>query len=92
LKFASIPGTCGGLWDNLKQFPDCIGVGLETCEANENGDLFWTFSNGSGCNEGMVEATWFDATQNQWGSLECEEVCASEKVHIRLLTRLFKKA
>jgi hypothetical protein len=20
-----VPGLCGGLWDNLKQFPDCIG-------------------------------------------------------------------
>jgi hypothetical protein len=40
----------------LKQFADCIGVGAASCEPKENGDLFWGFINGSGCNEGMVEA------------------------------------
>ncbi|KAF2661962.1 hypothetical protein K491DRAFT_673491 [Lophiostoma macrostomum CBS 122681] len=69
-----IPGTCGGLWDNLKQFADCIGVGAPYCGQNDNGvagDLVWQFTNGANCNAGMVEATWWDATKNQWGAIDC---------------------
>ncbi|KAK7178430.1 hypothetical protein PSPO01_15528 [Paraphaeosphaeria sporulosa] len=69
-----IPGVCGGLWDNLKQFSGCIGVGSEKCEANEAGDLVWEFSDGTSCDDGMIEATWYDATQNQWGAIECAQI------------------
>jgi hypothetical protein len=53
---ADVPGRCGGLWDNLKQFPDCIGVSSPTCEARDGG-LQWDFTNGLSCNEGMVVST-----------------------------------
>ncbi|KAH7406985.1 hypothetical protein DE146DRAFT_648985 [Phaeosphaeria sp. MPI-PUGE-AT-0046c] len=68
----SIPGTCGGLWDNLKRFADCIGVGNNAfCRQEENGDLRWHFQNGASCNAGMVEATWYEATKNEYGSIDC---------------------
>ncbi|KAK7178431.1 hypothetical protein PSPO01_15529 [Paraphaeosphaeria sporulosa] len=68
-----IPGICGGLWDNLKQFADCVGVSQNQCESNESGDLIWEFRDGLSCNDGMIEATWYDATQNQWGAIDCQE-------------------
>ncbi|OAL07749.1 hypothetical protein IQ06DRAFT_342457 [Phaeosphaeriaceae sp. SRC1lsM3a] len=67
-----IPGTCGGLWDNLKRFADCIGVGNnEFCREEENGDLRWHFQNGASCNAGMVESAWYEATKNEYGPLDC---------------------
>jgi hypothetical protein len=68
-----VPGLCGGLWDNLKQFPDCIGVSQSYCEAKDGG-LSWGFAVGQNCNNGMVEATWFDATGNEYGSISCVDV------------------
>ncbi|KAF1953841.1 hypothetical protein CC80DRAFT_568232 [Byssothecium circinans] len=68
-----IPGVCRGLWDNLKQFADCIGVGSARCQADKNGNLDWGFTNGGSCNTGMVEATWWDATKNKFGSIDCKE-------------------
>ena len=68
----SIPGICGGLWDNLKQFADCIGVGDASCDGTD-GNLSWQFTDGGSCNKGMVEATWYDATKNAYGAIECEE-------------------
>ena len=65
-----VPGVCGGLWDNLKQFADCIGVSSPACEPRDGG-LHWTFANGVSCNTGMVEATWWDATKNKYGSIDC---------------------
>jgi hypothetical protein len=56
----------------LKQFADCIGVGAAECwEGDVAGDLNWKFTNGANCNKGMVEATWYDATLNQWGAIDC---------------------
>ncbi|KAF2661963.1 hypothetical protein K491DRAFT_710386 [Lophiostoma macrostomum CBS 122681] len=68
-----VPGRCGGLWDNLKQFADCIGVSSPTCEARDGG-LQWDFTVGISCNTGMVDATWWDATTNNFGSIDCEQV------------------
>ncbi|KAF2643998.1 hypothetical protein P280DRAFT_466705 [Massarina eburnea CBS 473.64] len=65
-----IPGICGGLWDNLKQFNACIGVGVPDC-GGEDGELTWQFSNGSSCNGGDIEATWWDATKNKFGAIQC---------------------
>ncbi|RDW56665.1 hypothetical protein BP5796_12334 [Coleophoma crateriformis] len=68
-----IPGICGGLWDNLKHFSDCIGVSASTCESYQAdpGRLLWKFENGANCNAGMVESAWWEATKNQWGSITC---------------------
>ena len=65
-----VPGICGGLWDNLKQFADCVGVSSPGCEPRDGG-LHWHFTNGVSCNKGMIEATWWDATQNKYGSISC---------------------
>jgi hypothetical protein len=68
-----VPGLCGGLWDNLKQFPGCIGVSQLYCEAKDGG-LSWGFAVGQSCDNGMLEATWFDATENVYGSISRVDV------------------
>ncbi|PVH93597.1 hypothetical protein DM02DRAFT_695445 [Periconia macrospinosa] len=67
-----VPKVCGDLWSNLRRFHDCIGVGVPSCEKRGNNELVWNFSNGSGCNMGMVESTWWEATQNRYGAIKCE--------------------
>lgn len=64
---ADIPGVCGGLWDNLQGrcVPNnayCGGV---------NGDLVWSF-NTIICVPGNVEGAWWEATHNNYGSIDCE--------------------
>jgi hypothetical protein len=66
-----IPGTCGGLWDNLKRFPDCIGISAPGCYDQGGNTLVWQFNVGISCNPGMVESAWWEATQNQYGALDC---------------------
>jgi hypothetical protein len=68
-----IPGVCGGLWDNMKRFADCIGISAPNCYDNGDGTLEWQFNVGVSCNAGMVESAWWEATQNQWGAIECEQ-------------------
>ncbi|PKS13017.1 hypothetical protein jhhlp_000358 [Lomentospora prolificans] len=68
---SNIPGVCGGLWSNLKQFAACpVGV-IAECSDLEGGNMTWEFTVGKGCNSGMVEATWWDATENRWGGINC---------------------
>jgi hypothetical protein len=33
----------------------------------------WSFSNGAGCNSGMIESTWWEATRNRFGSVDCPD-------------------
>ena len=48
----NIPGTCGGLWDNMKRFAACpIGIVAE-CSTLNDGRLYWGFTVGKGCNGG----------------------------------------
>jgi hypothetical protein len=47
-----IPGTCGGLWDNLKRFAACPVMTLAECSTLLNGNLRWGFLVGKGCNGG----------------------------------------
>ncbi|OAL07748.1 hypothetical protein IQ06DRAFT_342456 [Phaeosphaeriaceae sp. SRC1lsM3a] len=68
-----VPGICGGLWDNLKSFADCIGVSQSYCEARDGG-LAWGFAVGQSCNNGMIDATWWEATKNEYGSISCVDV------------------
>ncbi|KAK8064482.1 hypothetical protein PG994_007120 [Apiospora phragmitis] len=65
-----IPGTCGGLWDNLKRFADCVGVSGSWC-GGTNGHLEWRFTVPDTCNKGMLSSTWWEATRNQYGALAC---------------------
>lgn len=67
-----VPGICGGLWDNLKSFADCIGVSQSYCEARDGG-LSWGFAVGDSCNAGMIHSTWYEATKNDYGSISCYE-------------------
>ncbi|KAH6885670.1 hypothetical protein BKA70DRAFT_111999 [Coprinopsis sp. MPI-PUGE-AT-0042] len=66
-----ISGVCGGLWDNLKQFSQC-SASATFCGANgPKNVLKWQFTVPSICNSGMVQATWWDATQNKYGGITC---------------------
>jgi len=47
-----IPGICGGLWDNLKQFGVCAVPSLTDCSGSD-GNLSWTFQASAGCNGGV---------------------------------------
>jgi hypothetical protein len=67
-----IPKTCGDLWQGLKQFHDCIGVGIASCGKDSDGKLVWNFTNGSGCNKGMVQSAWWEATKNKYGAIDCQ--------------------
>lgn len=47
-----VPGVCGGLWDNLKQFAACPVGSVAECTDIGDGALTWTFLVGHGCNSG----------------------------------------
>lgn len=71
-----VPGTCGGLWDNLKHFSSCLLISSPKCDPGEGYDgqkydMIWHFGSTSICNEGMVESAWYEATKNQYGSINC---------------------
>lgn len=70
-----IPGTCGGLWDNLKNdnFDGaCVVHNSESCEEEEvNGNLVWRFGVAAHCNDGHVESAWWEATSNEYGEINC---------------------
>ncbi|KAK8103334.1 uncharacterized protein PG998_010367 [Apiospora kogelbergensis] len=60
-------GLCNGLRDNLHHFGDCT-------ESNYGcrmvGDRFeWQFTTPIGCNDGMVQSAWWEATRNKFGAL-----------------------
>lgn len=71
-----VPGICGGLWDNLKRFSDCSTPSATSCGGGESGvtgPLEWKFAASQYCNPGMVESTWWEATKNDFGGIECVE-------------------
>lgn len=70
-----IPGICGGLWDNLKRFPECAGISDPSCGQGEKGEghLHWTFHINLACNPDMVQSAWWEATRNQWGHITCPQ-------------------
>ena len=68
---SNISGVCGSLWDNLKRFGGC-SVSNSFCGARgSDNHLVWEFTVPNVCNGGMVESTWWEATQNQWGGIDC---------------------
>ena len=67
-----IPGICGGLWDNMKRWGECSSASNTWCGDAGNGILGWDFTAFVGCDNGKVESTWFEATRNQWGSVDCD--------------------
>ncbi|PSN74815.1 hypothetical protein BS50DRAFT_567594 [Corynespora cassiicola Philippines] len=67
-----ISGICGGLWDNLKRFGVCATPSQTYCGGIESTHILnWRFSVTIGCNEGMVHSTWWEATKNNFGSINC---------------------
>ncbi|KAI9163874.1 hypothetical protein HJFPF1_05502 [Paramyrothecium foliicola] len=65
---ADAPGICGGLWDNLNSWP-CSPS--DTSCGSSNGAFTWKFVTPLGCNQGMIESVWWEATRNTWGALFC---------------------
>ncbi|KAK8050969.1 hypothetical protein PG993_002354 [Apiospora rasikravindrae] len=70
-----IPGTCGGLWDNLKRWPVAclVGYGTQYCREEGPGQLKWYFATTDLCNEGHVESAWWHATRNRFGDIQCKD-------------------
>ncbi|KAH8901657.1 hypothetical protein GQ53DRAFT_622072, partial [Thozetella sp. PMI_491] len=66
-----ISGICGGLWDNLKRFSACSASATSCGAVGTDNHLKWQFNVPSVCNGGMVESTWFEATKNNFGSIDC---------------------
>lgn len=68
-----IPGRCGGLWDNLKRFGVCLAPSYTFCGwgGNSPDHLHWQFDVIHDCNTGMIESTWWEATRNQFGAINC---------------------
>lgn len=63
-------GICGGLWDNLKRFSDCVTPSDTSC-GGSNGDLTWDFRVSAFCDSGCIQSTWYEATKNNYGSITC---------------------
>lgn len=70
-KVPDIPGICGGLWDNMKRFGECASASNTWCGDVDDGYLGWDFTSFVGCSDGMVSSTWYEATRNQWGHIDC---------------------
>jgi hypothetical protein len=68
---SDIPGICGGLWDNLKRFTECATPSNTWCGDAGGGILGWYFNAFDGCKGGMVESTWWEATRNSYGDINC---------------------
>jgi len=72
-----VPRICGGLWDNLKRFTDCT-ASRPSCgndsDSHVSVGLRWSFDVPIGCNRGMIESTWWEATRHDWGSISCVRV------------------
>jgi hypothetical protein len=68
---ADISGICGGLWDNLRRFSQCSASGTFCGARGTDNHLEWEFTAPSICNGGMVESTWYEATRNNFGSIDC---------------------
>src|SRR5262245_50914126 len=62
-----IPAVCGGLWHYLDRFGSCEALTSVSCGAGPNGRLEWKFNAPLGCNGGMVESSWWEATHNRFG-------------------------
>lgn len=65
---ADAPSICGGLWDNLNGWP-CAAS--ETSCGSSGGAFEWKFSAPLGCNQGMIESVWWEATKNQYSPIYC---------------------
>ncbi|KAF5990028.1 hypothetical protein FBULB1_332 [Fusarium bulbicola] len=66
--------VCGNLWNNLGQYPECAGVSDQYCGYDNSGSsLVCAFTTGSGCEAKSVMDSWYWATKNQWGNIDCRQ-------------------
>lgn len=68
--FPDTPAICGGLWDNMNKFAGCAAPSATNCR-DEFGRFSWDFDASIGCNAGMVESIWWEATKNEGGAISC---------------------
>lgn len=67
-----ISGICGGLWDNLHHWSACT-ASLTYCGGIEDTHILnWKFNVPVGCNGGMINWAWYEATTNRFGSVNCQ--------------------
>ncbi|KAF9781045.1 hypothetical protein IL306_014525 [Fusarium sp. DS 682] len=67
-----VTGTCNNLWGQLARYPECTGPSNQYCGLDNSGQtLVWAFDVGSGCQARMVMDSWYWATKNQWGNIDC---------------------
>jgi hypothetical protein len=62
-------GLCNGLRDNIHGFGACTESGFSCRMVGDRFEWFTTVP--IGCNEGMIEAVWWGATQNKFGGISC---------------------
>ncbi|USP76921.1 hypothetical protein yc1106_04195 [Curvularia clavata] len=67
-----IPGFCGGLWDNLNHWGGLCNPSYTYCNGKD-GELIWNFTTGTACNRGHIESVWWEATKNEFGSIQCRD-------------------
>ncbi|KAF6821063.1 hypothetical protein CSOJ01_00498 [Colletotrichum sojae] len=64
---------CGTLWSKLRRFKTSCIVSSSKCKVDGAG-LFWKFWVPVGCNQGMVQSAWWEATvanNHNFGTLTC---------------------
>ncbi|KAK1954696.1 hypothetical protein LY78DRAFT_439398 [Colletotrichum sublineola] len=65
-----IPKVCGDLWAAIDKFPVCRMLVKTSCGGTD-GYLEWKFHAGFSCNFGLVASSWYSATKNKLGVLDC---------------------
>ncbi|KXJ90249.1 hypothetical protein Micbo1qcDRAFT_205858 [Microdochium bolleyi] len=68
----NIPGLCGGLWDNLRDFKGCDPITWPSCGQEADSTLVWRFSTGDKCPAKAIELSWERATYAEQPAMECE--------------------
>ncbi|KAK8108838.1 hypothetical protein PG984_014639 [Apiospora sp. TS-2023a] len=75
---SDVPGTCGGLWDNLHHSHLCESLEDSSCGETAPGQMKWMFRTYLFCNKGHVESAWWEATRHRFGAIECLTDCEGQ--------------
>jgi hypothetical protein len=67
----NISSVCHKLWGGLRQFSQCAASSTSCGARGSDNHLHWEFVVPTICNSGMVEAGWWEGTENQWGGVSC---------------------
>ncbi|KAK8072804.1 hypothetical protein PG996_006152 [Apiospora saccharicola] len=73
-----IPGTCGGLRDNLHGRACSIFPGQHKC-GDVNGQLVMQFQTTYFCTHENVQGAWWEATRNRFGDIQCKLSCQNRE-------------